>query len=102
VNVATATSLGNAIDIAANQAAVLDQQFNSAANSSVVNGVLELNAKTGLADWFQYGGNTYIVEAVNTGAAPAAHAALGVHDEVIKLTGLVDANHIHMDFATLV
>ena len=99
VNVATATSLANAIDIAANQAAVLDQQFNGGIHSSVVNGVLELNAKTGLADWFQYGGNTYIVEAVNTGSTSAAHAALGVHDEVIKLTGLVDANHVHMDFA---
>jgi hypothetical protein len=61
--------------------------------------VLELNAKTGLADWFQYGGNTYIVEAVNTGPTSAAHAALGVHDEVIKLTGLVDANNVQMDFA---
>ena len=99
VNVATATSLANAIDIAANQAAVLDQQFNGGLHSSVVNGVLELDAKTGLADWFQYGGNTYIVEAVNTASTSAAHAALGVHDEVVKLTGLVDANHVHMDFA---
>jgi hypothetical protein len=99
VNVATATSLANAIDIAAKQAAVLDQQFNGGVHSSVVNGVLELNAKTGLADWFQYGGNTYIVEAVNTGSTSATHAALGVHDEVIKLTGLVDANHVQMDFA---
>ena len=99
VNVATATSLAKAIDIAANQAAVIDQQFNSHVNSSVVNGVLELNAGTGLADWFQYGGNTYIVDAVNTGAASAAHTALGVHDEVVKLTGLVDVNDVTLHFA---
>ena len=102
VNVATATSLSNALDIAANQAAVLDQQFDGGAHSQVVNGVLELDGATGLADWFQYGGNTYIVEAVNTASTPAAHTALGVHDEVVKLTGLVDANHVHMDFAALV
>jgi hypothetical protein len=94
VNVSTAGSLAGALNLAANQAAVLDQQFNGEGNTTISHGVLEINGGTGLADWFQYGGNTYIVEAMNTGSTAAAHSALGVHDEVIKLTGLVDVNHV--------
>ena len=44
---------------------------------------------TGVIDWFQYGGNTYLVEAVNFAASAAAHAALAATDEIIKIVGLV-------------
>ena len=42
-----------------------------------------------MIDWFQLGGNTYIVEAINTTASAASHPALAATDEVIKITGLV-------------
>jgi hypothetical protein len=35
------------------------------------------------------GGNTYIVEAINTAGSAATHPALATTDEVIKITGLV-------------
>ena len=89
VNVASATSLANALDIAATQAAILDSQH-SAANTSVVNGVLEQNAGTGLVDYFQYGGNTYVVEAINSSGTAAAHTGLGAGDVVVELTGQVN------------
>lgn len=38
----------------------------------------------GIVNWFQYGGNTYVVEDVSAGATFAAG------DHVIKLTGLID------------
>jgi hypothetical protein len=104
VNVASAASVGQALNIAASQAAVLDQQFNTGTpNSTVIGGTtLDINANTGLIDWFQYGGNTYIVEAVNNTNAPATHATLMSHDVVVELTGLhnpynlVDLNGNHM------
>ena len=46
-------------------------------------------ANTGVIDWFQYGGNTYVVEAINTTGTAATHAALAATDEVIKIVGLV-------------
>jgi hypothetical protein len=93
VNVASATSLANALDIAATQAAVLDSQH-GAANTSVVNGVLVQNAGTGLVDYFQYGGNTYVVEAINSSNAAAAHTGLGAGDVVVELTGQVNIGTI--------
>jgi hypothetical protein len=91
--------LANALDIAANQAEVLDQQFGGGTHTTVSGGVLQLDHNTALADWFQFQGNTYVVEAQNTTASNAAHAALGTEDVVIKLTGLVDINHVHAAFA---
>jgi len=91
VNVAGATSLANALDMAASQALVLNQQFAGAGHTAVVNGVLEENANTGLADYFQYNGNTYVVESVNSGVTNAAHAALGTHDVVVELVGFHEA-----------
>jgi len=44
-----------------------------------------------VVDWFQFGGNTYIVEAVNSAnSGKTAHTALGANDVVIKIVGLVD------------
>jgi hypothetical protein len=95
VDVSAATSLGNALDIAAGQAAALDQNLAAGHNTTApINGQLELNANTGLVDWFQYGGNTFIVEANNNTAAAAAHTALGTHDAVIELIGLVNPSEI--------
>ena len=82
VNVSGAASLAAALNFAASQAAVEDQQFDTGTNTTVLNqnttaAVLQLNAHTGLVDWFQFGGNTFVVEAVNSTATTATHAALG-------------------------
>ena len=67
-DIATATNLTNAINLALENAAV--------------------NA-AGKAAWFQYGGNTYVV---NQGAADTVGAAndFTAADAIVKLTGLVD------------
>jgi hypothetical protein len=102
VNVASATSLASALNIAANQALAMDYDFGNAhtfvANQNTKGAVLEVNGHTGLLDWFQYGGNTYIVEAVNSGGAAAAHAGLTSSDIVVELTGLVTVSN-HVDVA---
>jgi hypothetical protein len=92
VNTATATSLANALDIAVNQALVLDAQSNGG-HTTVVNGVLEQKANTGLVTYFQYAGNTYVVEAVNNTNAAAAHNGLAAGDVVVELTGQVNLNN---------
>ncbi len=75
VNVSSATSLAHAFDMAA------------AAAASQSGG--KIAADTGVIDWFQYGGNSYLVEAINTTASSATHPALTATDEVVKITGLV-------------
>jgi S-layer protein len=102
VNVSTvnAPTLGAALNIAATQAAVLDQNFADGANTSTAGGTLAIDHSTGLIDWFQYGGNTYIVEANNNSTtAAAAHTALGSHDVVIELIGLVNPGDIGINHA---
>ncbi len=81
VNVATATSLINALDIAANISA-LEQVPGTA--------TFKMGANQAVVDWFQYAGNTYIVEAVNATNSTAVHTALGANDVVVQITGLVD------------
>ncbi len=69
VNVASAgTSLAAALDIAAAHTSAIG----TAAGDAYV-------------DWFQFSGNTYVVEHIG-----AAETALSTNDYVIKLTGLVD------------
>ena len=87
---ANAASLSAALDADVNQSLELDAQINPGGNTSVLAGVLDLNAKTGLMSWFQFQGNTYLVEAVNSGATPAAHVGLQAGDAVVKFTGLVN------------
>jgi hypothetical protein len=82
VNVASATTLAGALDLAASTAAL---SFQSALGKAA--GTMAINK--GIIDWFEFGGNTYIVEA-NNGATAATHTALGATDVVVKLTGLVD------------
>ena len=84
VNVAGASSLNAAFDLAASTAAMSNQQAGGTTDYGYI------AAKSGYVDWFQYGGNTYIVEAINKTASAAQHTALGVGDQVIKITGLVD------------
>jgi hypothetical protein len=96
VSEGTATSLANALDIAAGQAAALDQEFNGGANTTTttISGQFAIKGSTGLVDWFQYGGNTYLVEINNTAIAAASHTALGTHDVIVEFVGIVAVNHI--------
>jgi hypothetical protein len=63
VDVSSATTLGAALDLA------------TAANAS------------GAVNWFQFGGNTYLVEDVN------ASSTLASNDIIVKLTGTIDLSH---------
>jgi hypothetical protein len=47
-------------------------------------------AHTGVVDWFQYGGDTYLVEAINAGSAAASHTALAATDAVVQILGQVN------------
>jgi hypothetical protein len=77
INVTSAgSSLAKAFDLAAADAA-----------ASQSGGTI--GADTGVIDWFQLSGNTYIVEAINNTASAASHSALAATDEVVKITGLV-------------
>jgi S-layer protein len=67
LNVSSFTSLAAALDFAATNALGL--------------------ATTSAVDWFQYAGNTYVVEDMGTGVATAG---LSADDYVVKITGLVD------------
>lgn len=44
---------------------------------------------TGVIDWFQYNGNTYILEAINWNST-AAHAALAATEEITQILGPVN------------
>jgi hypothetical protein len=59
-----------------------------------------LPGQTGLIDWFQFSGDTYIVEAVNPTLGPQDQTALGPTDVVIKLVGLVDLSNAQFSSAT--
>jgi hypothetical protein len=63
VDVSSANSLAQALDLAAADASL-----------SQPNDLIPAN--TGVFDWFQYGGNNYIVEAINPSSTPEAQTAL--------------------------
>ena len=87
VNIASASTLSAALDLAASQAALtVNPNPGSTTYATIAGGHGEL-------DWFQFGGNTYVVEAVNPTGANAAHAALATTDAVVKIVGLVDLSH---------
>ena len=88
INVSSANSLAHAFDMAA-----------SAAAASQSGGTI--SAHTGVIDWFQYGGNTYVVEAINTTGSAATHAALTATDEIIKIVGLVSLSGASLHGHTL-
>jgi hypothetical protein len=77
VTVASAASLAQALDMAAASAA-----------ASQTGGLIA--AHSGVIDWFQYSGNTYVVEAINATASAASHSALSATDEVVKIVGLIN------------
>ena len=77
VNVASASSLAQALDMAA------------ATDASSQSGGL-IPANTGVIDWFQWGGDTYIVEAINPTSTFESQTALTATDAVVKLVGVVD------------
>ena len=76
VNVSSATTLSAALDLAASRSAAM------------AGGTLAPD--TGVYDWFQFGGNTYVVEAINNGTVAAPHAALGSGDAIVELVGLIN------------
>ena len=47
-------------------------------------------ANTGVIDWFQFGGDTYIVEATNATSTPEMQNALTPSDTVVEVVGLLD------------
>jgi hypothetical protein len=91
-----ATTLAQALDIAAAQVTTLAANLNDFTGITTASGVAQIQAGVGLVDWFEWDGNTYIVEANNSttvrGATgtPAAetHSALGTHDVVIEIIGV--------------
>ena len=91
VNVASAGSLAQALDLAIAQAAISNAPNPNGGNHAAgANDYAMLDANTGVLTWFQYGGDTYVVEAVNASGAAAANATLDANDVVVKITGLVD------------
>src|ERR1019366_3274492 len=93
VNVQGVTSLAAALDLDVNQSLTLDAQLQPTTDTTVAAGALQLNANTGILSWFQFSGNTYVIEATNATAAAATHAGLQAGDTVVKLAGLVDVSH---------
>lgn len=89
VNVASATSLAQALNMAANHT-LLTQDQGIAATATVGAGGGALAANTAAITWFQYGGDTYVVAAVNNTAVAVQQTALDANDIVVKLTGMVD------------
>jgi len=83
VNVASATSLAQALNMAANYTLLVQDQGTAVTTAN-------LAANTAAITWFQYGGDTYVVAMVNDTAAAVQQTALDANDIVVKLTGLVD------------
>jgi hypothetical protein len=77
MNVTSASSLAQALDMAA------------ATDASSQSGGL-IPANTGVIDWFQWGGDTYIVEAINPTSTLENQTALTATDAAVKLVGAVD------------
>lgn len=83
VNVASATTLNDALNLAANYTLLTTAQGTDPAATT-------LAANTAKVDWFQFGGDTYVVAAVNSTAAAVQQTGLDANDVVVKITGLVD------------
>jgi hypothetical protein len=88
VNVSSASSLAHALDMAVGDATATQSNSQIAAN-------------TGVIAWFQYGGNTYVIEAINTTSSAAAHTTLTATDEVVKIVGLVSLSGESLSAHTL-
>jgi hypothetical protein len=77
VNVSSAISLAQALDSAA-----------ASASASQASGLIP--ADTGVFDCFHYGGNTYVVEAINPTSTTEAQTALTATDAMVEITGTID------------
>jgi hypothetical protein len=66
----------------------LHDRFRRAAAASQSGG--QIAANTGVIDWFQFGGNTYLAEAINATASAAPHSAFAATDELIKIVSFVN------------
>lgn len=85
VNVASATSLTEALNLAANYTLLVQDQGTAATAAANL-----LAANTGEITWFQYGGDTYVVAMVNDTGVAVQQTALDANDIVVKLVGLHD------------
>lgn len=83
VNVASATSLTEALDMAANYTRLTQAQGTAATTAN-------LAANTAEITWLQYGGDTYVVAMVNDTGAAVQQTKLDANDIVVKLVGLHD------------
>ena len=91
VNIQGAASLSAAFDAVVNQSLTANQQFgNPNGTTGVASGQVQIAANSGVVSWFQFSGNTYVVEAINNTGSAAAHVGLQAGDEVVKLSGLVN------------
>ena len=79
----------------------LAHAFDMAADAAALQSGGTVAAHTGVIDWFQYGGNTYALEAVNDTSSAATHAALAATDEIVKITGLVNLSGESLSAHTL-
>jgi hypothetical protein len=77
VDVSSATMLQYAWDLAV-----------AGASASQSGGAIP--AHTGVIDWFEYGGSTYVVEATNPTASPQTQTTLTTSDTYVAITGSVD------------
>lgn len=83
VNVASATSLAEALDLAANYTLLVQDQGTAVTTAN-------LAANTAAITWFQYGGDTYVVAMVNDTGVAVQQTKLDANDIVVKLVGLHD------------
>jgi hypothetical protein len=106
VNMSGVSTLAAALNLAAHEALHLNAGFGGHNHTTIVNqnttaAAALLDIHTGILDWFQWNGNTYIVESVNNTAGLAAHAGLAAGDMVVELTGLVNVpNDVIVHFGT--
>jgi hypothetical protein len=88
INVQGAPSLSAALDQVVAQSLVEDAQIEPGAFTTITAGQIQLDAKTSLLSFFQFGGNTYVVDAVNSTANAAAHSTLATGDSVVQISGV--------------
>lgn len=84
VNVASATTLEEALDMAANYVLLTQDQ------GTTVTATGTLAANTGAISWMQYDGDTYVIGMVNDTGNAVQQTGIDSNDIVVKLTGLVD------------
>jgi len=64
--------------------------FQDYANAVVAGATQADHSMNGAFGWFQFGGNTYLVEVKHTTAAGINQTFVNGVDQIVKLTGLID------------